>query len=179
MAPSTRLVNGQKCPSCGNTVAPPMHVCHAIRDNYAVDEQPAADYQKVAVANIMVGDLIDLEGDPYNDANDPLAEFELARVIGFEVETDDCVRIDFDRTSIGFPPGHLLKRVKRGIPERTRLNPRIAISPPALRAAGQWVECGDEMAIAEIEWTDDDELLVLQGDSWALFDTEGRKKDAV
>lgn len=69
-----------------------------------------------AVADLSVGDLVDLEGDPYADpGKDSMSPFiyEYERVDNVERETADCIRIDFNSTSIGFPPNHLL-RVVRG-----------------------------------------------------------------
>lgn len=63
------------------------------------------------------GDLVDLEHVPVpyvsrEDAENYYA-YELARVEGWERETDDCIRIDFDSTSIGFPLDFKLTRVQR------------------------------------------------------------------
>jgi hypothetical protein len=54
------------------------------------------------------GDLVDLEDDPFADPNRlrPLYQFQYATVYGAERETPDCVRVDFDAGSVGFPPTH-------------------------------------------------------------------------
>lgn len=60
--------------------------------------------------DLRAGDMIDLEGDHYADpTHNPAYECELCLVAGAEVETPECVRIDFEGlSSIGFPPDHLL-----------------------------------------------------------------------
>lgn len=72
-------------------------------------------YETVPAYAVNEGDFIDLEvvPDPYTTADDRehSYKYELAEVIGVERETDDCVRIDFDSTSIGFPPRFELRRL--------------------------------------------------------------------
>lgn len=53
-------------------------------------------------------DLLDLEGDEYADpdGDTPILEFELAVVIDTERETADCIRVDTNHGSFGFPPDH-------------------------------------------------------------------------
>jgi hypothetical protein len=61
--------------------------------------------------NILEGMKLDLEGDKIADPDNNNAFFKksLVTVVGIEVETDDCVRIDFaDADSVGFPPDHKL-----------------------------------------------------------------------
>lgn len=68
--------------------------------------------QKKRIDELMCGDLVDLEGDPFflkdNPDGNNIAEYEYALVCEIEVETADCVRIDFDWTSVGFPPDHVV-----------------------------------------------------------------------
>lgn len=77
----------------------------------------------VPVTGLAVGDLIDLEGDPFADPHhtDPdhlcLHEFEYVLVgdlFGYgpgELETPDCYRLDYEGGACGFPPEHRLARV--------------------------------------------------------------------
>jgi hypothetical protein len=60
--------------------------------------------------SVMCGDLIDLAHDPHADPEqrEHIFAYEYARVVDYERETDDCIRIDFEDTSIGFPPDHEL-----------------------------------------------------------------------
>jgi hypothetical protein len=60
------------------------------------------------VRNLSEFDVIDLEGDEYADPDreDPLFGFEYQTVIGVEQETVNCVRVDTDHDSYGFPPNH-------------------------------------------------------------------------
>lgn len=63
------------------------------------------------------GDLVDLENDRYADPkgqseNHAAFECEYQPVRGVQVETLDCVRIDFDHDSVGFPLNHRLKIVR-------------------------------------------------------------------
>lgn len=64
------------------------------------------------VTDLAEGDLVDLEGCPFltvEDENDDMAAWALAAeceyftVVGIERETIDCVRVDFEGLSIGFP----------------------------------------------------------------------------
>ena len=41
--PVEKLHSGQRCPTCGSVVQAPLHACHAIRDNYAVREEPETE----------------------------------------------------------------------------------------------------------------------------------------
>jgi hypothetical protein len=54
------------------------------------------------------GDLVDLEDDPYADPKRDHVEyqFKLATVYQAEYEAPDCVVVDFDATTVGFPPDH-------------------------------------------------------------------------
>lgn len=83
--------------------------------------------QQKKVSDLVAGDLVDLEGDPYAD-EDPTWEFEYGEVEDTERETDDCVRVDFaNGGSIGFPPDHLLTLSDRRLtPEQAeRVNAAI------------------------------------------------------
>lgn len=61
-------------------------------------------------AELKPGDLVDLEHDPYADDGHHLEfESEYQLVLDVERETPDCVRVDFEGLSCGFPPGHLFK----------------------------------------------------------------------
>lgn len=56
------------------------------------------------------GDKVDLEGDPFAFSDDPTPEFEYCVVADLEMETPNCVRVDFENyTSIGFPPDHKVR----------------------------------------------------------------------
>lgn len=64
---------------------------------------------------IIVGDRIDLEGDPFADptSSNPSLACELAEVCEVTYETADCVAIGFDGFDIvGFPRYHLLNVVR-------------------------------------------------------------------
>lgn len=64
-------------------------------------------YRLVAVEDLEDGMLVDLQGDKYADPEeDPEYEFEHALVSEAVRETDACVRVDFNHTSVGFPAGH-------------------------------------------------------------------------
>lgn len=73
--------------------------------------------QIIRADQVMCGDLIDLGElpDPYvsQDDREHLYAYELARVIDYERETADCIRIDFDSTSIGFPLDFKLTLIDR------------------------------------------------------------------
>jgi hypothetical protein len=76
------------------------------------------DIQLVPARDVREGDMIDLEGDPFaDDGQHPEHEFEFAIVEGSELETPECIRIDFDSTSVGFPPDHMLRRFVRQVGE--------------------------------------------------------------
>lgn len=60
---------------------------------------------------LKLGDLVDLEGDPYADTSEDWKHYhecEYGVVEGVEQETSDCVRVDFEHLSVGFPLDHLL-----------------------------------------------------------------------
>lgn len=68
----------------------------------------------VNVEDIKKGDLLDLEADVFADpTHDPAYVFDYVEVIGTERETAECIRIDTDYKSVGFPVGHKLKVVPK------------------------------------------------------------------
>ncbi len=62
------------------------------------------------VIDLVAGDKVDLQGDEYADPdpdNDkPHFEYEYQVVMGLEHENEECVRVDFEHTSVGFAPDH-------------------------------------------------------------------------
>ena len=64
----------------------------------------------VSVEDIGIGMMVDLANDPYADPEDRehIFPYEYAVVEEWEIETADCIRIDFHNTSIGFPRDHKL-----------------------------------------------------------------------
>lgn len=71
------------------------------------------DGQLVAVRDIHVGDIVDLEGDAiadpgYPDNQVPAFEFEYMVVRTRDDETPDCIALGFDTDVYGFPPDHRL-----------------------------------------------------------------------
>ena len=76
----------------------------------------ADDYVMIPAKEVKEGDFVDLEGDAYADAHNEGAqygfEFSYAIVQRVEQETPECVRIDFDHDSVGFPSDHMLKVAK-------------------------------------------------------------------
>lgn len=83
-------------------------------------------FHPVVVRSVKPGQLADLEEDEFAE---PLLEhrryeWELIEVMAAERESPDCVRVDFDEESIGFPANHLLKVLTRsnaaGAPEQGR-----------------------------------------------------------
>ena len=62
---------------------------------------------KVPVTELLPGDLVNLQGDIFADNGEhPEFEFELQTVIEVERETPNCVRVDFESGSFGFPPDY-------------------------------------------------------------------------
>lgn len=63
------------------------------------------------VSELQVGDLVDLEHDPFADSEKhPEFEFELQEVEAIEVETPQCTAVYFaSAPCIGFPPDHIVK----------------------------------------------------------------------
>ncbi len=58
---------------------------------------------------LVEGDRVDLENDPYADPkhDHPYFESEYVEIAGAEPETPGCSRVDFEGTaSVGFPPEH-------------------------------------------------------------------------
>lgn len=70
------------------------------------------------VADLRGGEQVDLEGDEYADDGDNDSDwmrYEYAVVAGKpERETESCIRVDFDRVSVGFPVDHRVKVVVAG-----------------------------------------------------------------
>ena len=60
------------------------------------------------VRDLKVGDYVDLEGDQYAAEDDDVWCFLFAEVAGIEVETPECIRVDFDGYSYGFPTDHIV-----------------------------------------------------------------------
>lgn len=67
--------------------------------------------KQVAVRDLKVGDMVDLQDDPYADKNhNPFLECEYVIVAKIESETPDCVAVWFEGFDcVGFPPDHQLK----------------------------------------------------------------------
>lgn len=72
-----------------------------------------------AAADVREGDLLDLWGDRYADPPDAdpyghrtVFETEYVTVIDVERETGNCVRIDTDCGSFGFPPDHPIPAIR-------------------------------------------------------------------
>jgi hypothetical protein len=70
---------------------------------------------KVAVEDLQEGMFVDLEANPFNVCDVPgctihglegVYDYEYAVVEGIEQETPECVRVDFEGDSIGFPTGY-------------------------------------------------------------------------
>lgn len=75
-----------------------------------------SEYSQLA-KNILEGMTLDLEGDKFADPDNTNTYFKngLVTVVNVEIETDDCVRIDFAETdSVGFPVEHKLTVVESG-----------------------------------------------------------------
>ena len=68
--------------------------------------------QAVRVADLRVGDLVDLAGDKYADdgTNDATLAFEYVEVVEVVQETPTCVAVGFEGFDVvGFPPDHVVK----------------------------------------------------------------------
>ena len=66
-------------------------------------------YQEVIAANLICGDMVDLENDPYVTSN-PMLASTLLTVAAVDRETDTCVAVWFEGFDcVGFPPDHVLK----------------------------------------------------------------------
>ena len=64
------------------------------------------------IDQLNVGDLVDLEGDPYADPNhtNPAFPFEYAEVCEIERETPNCIAVGFEGFDVvGFPPDHTVE----------------------------------------------------------------------
>lgn len=64
--------------------------------------------KQVPVKDLGPEDRVDLEGDEHADParNDGYLACMYVYVINVERETPDCVRVDFNHGSYGFPPEH-------------------------------------------------------------------------
>lgn len=62
----------------------------------------------IAAQDVREGDLLDFEGDCIADPTGTNSDFmfEFATVEAVERETENCVRIDTDQGSYGFPPNY-------------------------------------------------------------------------
>lgn len=65
----------------------------------------------MAAQDVREGDLLDFEGDSIADPTGTNSDFmfEFATVEAVEQETENCVRVDTDQGSYGFPPEHLIE----------------------------------------------------------------------
>jgi hypothetical protein len=91
---------------------------------------------QVPVTELRVGDLIDLEGDPYADRGhgdpghhcpfqDELVEVgDIDGQAPGELETPGCYRLDYEGGACGFPPGHLITRAQPPAGTNTYETPR-------------------------------------------------------
>lgn len=86
----------------------PDHTGNSANPNAPWNQPDADETVEIEAKDVQPGDWIDLDGDKY--ARDTRWEFESAVVVDVEQETDECVRIDFDGGSYGFPTNHILKR---------------------------------------------------------------------
>ena len=70
----------------------------------------------VRADQIRLGDVVDFEGDQYADPKDSDHfygwEFENAVITEIERETPDCIMLGGDAFAFGFPPDHLIKRLR-------------------------------------------------------------------
>lgn len=65
------------------------------------------------IDSLRVGDLIDLQGDRFADPSESnpdtgWMEFELAKVLEIDRETESCIAVYFDSITVGFPPDHVV-----------------------------------------------------------------------
>ncbi|UTC29612.1 hypothetical protein BAMBUS_05540 [Brevundimonas phage vB_BpoS-Bambus] len=66
---------------------------------------------EIAVRDLHPGDQLDLQHDDIADPNwdDPSLEHSWFTVVRLEQETPDCIRLDGETQSFGFPPDHVVK----------------------------------------------------------------------
>lgn len=88
-------------------------LCGICGDSQAAACTKENAFTYLPASDVRAGQLVDLEGDEFAD---PLLDhrryyWELIEVMDVERESPDCVRIDFDGESVGFPTNHLLKVV--------------------------------------------------------------------
>lgn len=64
-----------------------------------------------AISELLVGDLVDLEGDKFADKDGEHPEFESEYSTVYEIvrESDKCIVVYFDNFTCGFPPDHRVK----------------------------------------------------------------------
>ena len=69
------------------------------------------EYRLVAVGDLQIGDVVDLEGDEYADPlkDNTLLQNEYQEVSEVEVEEPGCVLVCFNDFMCGFPPDHQVK----------------------------------------------------------------------
>ena len=64
------------------------------------------------MTELVEDDCVDLEHDPYADPehNHTYFEYEYVSVAGIDLETPNCLRVDFEGSpSVGFPVEHMVK----------------------------------------------------------------------
>ncbi|MGH2904893.1 MAG: hypothetical protein ACRDK7_15125 [Solirubrobacteraceae bacterium] len=68
-------------------------------------------FTTITAADIRTGLLVDLEGDPFADDlhEHTRYEWELMEVWRVKRESPDCIRVDFEEDSVGFPADHRLR----------------------------------------------------------------------
>lgn len=114
------------------------------------------------VSDLVAGDMVDLENDPYADA-DPGWEFEYGVVDEIEQETPDCIRVDFaNGGSIGFPPDHMLTLSDKVMTQEQADRVNVAIRE--LWATAE--ECGLTVLSNDDEADDGTPQVVLTLEGW-------------
>lgn len=63
---------------------------------------------KKKISELKIGDLVDLENDPFaDDEKNPEFEFEFQEIEAIKIETPHCTVVYFvNAPCIGFPPNH-------------------------------------------------------------------------
>lgn len=67
---------------------------------------------KCKVQDLIQGDIVDLENDPYGH-EESVSEFEMYAVENVEMETRETVLVNFENHSVGFPTDHKVRREQR------------------------------------------------------------------
>jgi hypothetical protein len=64
-----------------------------------------------AVRDLKPGDMVDLQNDPYADPRGDHIEyeFELAVVAELTYEGSGCIVVEFNESTVGFPPDHQVR----------------------------------------------------------------------